>query len=242
MSDASSSHAPERPLWFERVFTLDLPAWMLANVIERLRGTPARLEERLRDVSPAVLTRRDGERWSIQENAGHLLDLEELWLGRVDDFAEGRERLRAADLTNRRTHEAAHNARAVEGILAEFRAARARLVARLEALSAAEQERTALHPRLTFAADILGRTLRDLGRLVPTRRQFPFVTQSGEFGTATFEEFTRRPGDLNLLVGVAGIRYNPRGNLLISAQMLVPVTEAGLRDKITPVIGIDYSF
>jgi hypothetical protein len=24
--------------------------------------------------------------------------------------------------------------------------------------------------------------------------------------------------------------------------MLVPVTEAGLRDKITPVIGIDYSF
>ncbi|HET9266438.1 MAG TPA: transporter [Vicinamibacterales bacterium] len=101
---------------------------------------------------------------------------------------------------------------------------------------------TALHPRLTFAADILGRTLRDLGRLVPTRRQFPFVTQSGEFGTATFEEFTRRPGDLNLLVGVAGIRYNPRGNLLISAQMLVPVTEAGLRDKITPVIGIDYSF
>jgi uncharacterized damage-inducible protein DinB len=147
MSDASPS-APERPLWFERVFTLDLPAWMLANVMERLRGTPARLEERLRDVSPAVLTRRDGERWSIQENAGHLLDLEELWLGRVADFADGRERLRAADLTNRRTHEAAHNARSLDALLAEFRAARARFVARLEALSAAEQERTALHPRL----------------------------------------------------------------------------------------------
>jgi hypothetical protein len=101
---------------------------------------------------------------------------------------------------------------------------------------------TALHPRLTLAVDLLGRTLRDLGRLTPTRRQFPFVTQAGEFGTATFEEFARRPGDLNLLVGVAGIRYNPRGNLLISAQMLVPVTEAGLRDRITPVVGIDYSF
>lgn len=98
------------------------------------------------------------------------------------------------------------------------------------------------HPRLTFSLDVLGRTLRDLGRLVPTRRQFPFVTQTGAFGTATFEEFTRRAGDLNLIVGATGVRWNPRGNLLISAQVLVPFTEAGLRDRITPVIGMDYSF
>jgi hypothetical protein len=100
----------------------------------------------------------------------------------------------------------------------------------------------AVHPRLTFSADLLGRVLRDIGRLVPTARQFPFVTQNGSFGTGTFEEFTRRPGDMNLLVGVAGIRYNPRGNLLISAQLLAPITEAGLRDRFTPVIGLDYSF
>lgn len=100
----------------------------------------------------------------------------------------------------------------------------------------------AVHPRLTFSADLLGRVLRDIGRLVPTARQFPFVTQSGSFGTGTFEEFTQRPGDMNLLVGVAGIRYNPRGNLLFSAQLLMPITEAGLRDRFTPVIGLDYSF
>lgn len=100
----------------------------------------------------------------------------------------------------------------------------------------------AVHPRLTFSADLLGRVLRDIGRLVPTARQFPFVTQSGSFGTGTFEEFTRRPGDMNLLVGVAGIRYNPRGNVLVSAQLVVPVTEAGLLDRFTPVVGLDYSF
>ena len=100
----------------------------------------------------------------------------------------------------------------------------------------------ALHDRVTFSADLLGRNLRDLGRLVPTRRQFPFVTQDGEFGTATFEEFTRRSGDLNLLVGAAGVRLNLRGNLLISAQVLVPITESGLRDRFTPVLGLDYSF
>lgn len=101
---------------------------------------------------------------------------------------------------------------------------------------------TALRDRMTLSVDILGRTLRDLGRLVPTRRQFPFVTAEGEFGSGIFEEFARRPGDLNLLVGAAGVRFNLRGNLLLSAQALVPITEAGLRDTITPVIGIDYSF
>jgi hypothetical protein len=68
------------------------------------------------------------------------------------------------------------------------------------------------------------------------------VTQAGAFGTATFEEFSRRPGDLNLLVGVLGARFNPRGNFLISAEVLLPITDAGLRDRVTPVIGIDYSF
>jgi hypothetical protein len=47
---------------------------------------------------------------------------------------------------------------------------------------------------------------------------------------------------LNLVVGAAGVRFNPRGNLLISAQMLVPITKGGLRDRIPPVIGADYSF
>ena len=101
---------------------------------------------------------------------------------------------------------------------------------------------TALHQRLTFSADVLGRTLRDIGRLSPTRRQFPFVTQGGVFGTATFEEFTLGGGDLNLLVGAVGFRFNPRGNFLISGHVLLPITEAGLRDRITPVLGIDYSF
>lgn len=101
---------------------------------------------------------------------------------------------------------------------------------------------TAMTDRLTFSADVLGRTLRDLGRLVPISRQFPFTRQDGTFGLGSFEEFARRPGDLNLLVGAAGLRYNFRGNLLFSAQMLVPVTSAGLRDAITPVIGLDYSF
>ena len=100
----------------------------------------------------------------------------------------------------------------------------------------------AVSARTTISVDVTGRTLRKLGRLVPVARQFPFVTQAGVFGTAAFEEFARRPGDLSLVVGAAGVRFNPRGNFLISAQVLLPMTKAGLRDKVTPVIGVDYSF
>lgn len=100
----------------------------------------------------------------------------------------------------------------------------------------------ALADRVTFSADVLGRTLRDVGRLVPVGRQFPFTTQAGAFGISSFEEFTRRPGDLTTVVGAAGFRINPRGSLLISAQVLVPMTTGGLLDRFTPVIGLDYSF
>lgn len=95
-----------------------------------------------------VITRRPGEAWSIAEHAGHLADLEPLWLGRVDDLLAGEERLRPADLQNRATWEANHNARPLAEILAEFRRRRASLIERLEGLSETELRASALHPRL----------------------------------------------------------------------------------------------
>lgn len=134
--------------WFERTFTFDLPESMYPNVVERLRGTPARADLITSGVSNETLTRRDGERWSIQENLGHLLDLEPLWMGRIDDILHGNNRLRDADLTNRKTHEAGHNAADLNDILVSFREARSDLVRRLEALDKSSIERTATHPRL----------------------------------------------------------------------------------------------
>jgi uncharacterized damage-inducible protein DinB len=134
--------------WFERKFTFDLPAWMYPNIVERLRGTPARLEEMVASLDVDMLTRRHGDDWSIQENAGHLWDLEALWLGRLDDFLSGQAVLREADLSNRKTHEANHNARTIAAVLAGFRQARMMLVARLDDLGESAVQGSALHPRL----------------------------------------------------------------------------------------------
>jgi uncharacterized damage-inducible protein DinB len=135
--------------WFERQFTFDLPASVLPSVVERLRGTPARLEDRLLTLEPAVLIARPGDgTWSIQENAGHLLDLEPLWKGRIQDFLDRKQTLREADLSNRGTHEAGHNDRPLRAILLEFRRDRDSMVGLLESLNEEGADRTALHPRL----------------------------------------------------------------------------------------------
>src|SRR5215471_14884923 len=134
--------------WFKRHFSFELPFEMYPNVVERVRGTPARLEDLTRLLPPEILTRREGDKWSIQEQAGHLLDLEPLGMNRLDDFEAGRETLIAADLQNRKTHDANHNAKSIGNILAEFRRERMEFVSRLEAYDEIVGQRTAVHPRL----------------------------------------------------------------------------------------------
>jgi uncharacterized damage-inducible protein DinB len=139
-----------RPVpWFGRKFEFSFPGELRPNLLARLRGTPARLEDVLRGRSHDILIRKAEGKWSAQEHAGHLLDLEVLWLARVGDYLTASDQLSVADLTNRKTDEANHNARPLEQILGEFRTARERLLVRLDELDELLFDRpTILHPRL----------------------------------------------------------------------------------------------
>jgi uncharacterized damage-inducible protein DinB len=135
--------------WFERKFDFSFPAGLLPNVCARLRGTPARLEETFRGCAQTILTWKPDGKWSAQEHAGHLLDLEPLWLARVEDYVKGSGQLAAADLTNRKTDEANHNVRPPEQILSAFRAARQKLLVRVDEFGASLFARRVIpHPRL----------------------------------------------------------------------------------------------
>jgi hypothetical protein len=136
------------PIWFERKFEFTFPVELHPNLCARLRGTPARLEEVVRSAAHDLLVRKPGEKWSAQEHAGHLLDLEPLWLARVDDFFTEASMLTVADLSNQKTDNAQHNQRPIGEILAEFRSARSRLVSRVEKIDPAIFARAILHPRL----------------------------------------------------------------------------------------------
>jgi len=134
--------------WFERKFEFSFPVEQSPNLCVRLRGTPARLEEMLRGVPRDVLVNRPGNKWSVQEHCGHLQDLEPLWSARLEDYLRGGDELTAADLSNKKTHEAGHNRRPLAEILSDFRAARLNLMDRLVTLPADAFTRTKLHPRL----------------------------------------------------------------------------------------------
>jgi uncharacterized damage-inducible protein DinB len=136
------------PSWFERKFEFSFPVELYPNLCVRLRGTPAQLEEMVRAYPHERLVQKPDGKWSAQEHAGHLLDLEPLWMARVDDYLANAAGLTVADLSNRKTHEAKHNQRRLEEILTEFRNARCQLVDRVGGLEVALFAREIPHPRL----------------------------------------------------------------------------------------------
>jgi hypothetical protein len=100
-----------------------------------------------------------------------------------------------------------------------------------------------LTPRLTIVGDVIGRTLHRSFRL--SGLAVPHTFQQGETAPierATLDGVSLTPGSLTTGLGAAGFKYNPAGNLLISAHVLFSLNDAGLRSKITPVIGFDYTF
>ena len=107
--------------WFDRKFEFNYTQNIFPSIVERLAGTPARLEEKIQSIPPGILNIKPDGSWSIKENIGHLTDLEPLWQGRLEDFLAGRSTLRPADLQNTKTHEAGHNSTPIEILLKDFR-------------------------------------------------------------------------------------------------------------------------
>lgn len=138
----------EISIWTEREFPPVPDNGLLPGILERLAGTPARLNEKLEGVGKSAMEWSPNSKWSIKEEVGHLGDLEPLWIGRLDDFAQGLAFLRAADMSNRRTYEAGHNRSSFEELLMRFRELRAAFVARIRIMDDAQLEKSSLHPRL----------------------------------------------------------------------------------------------
>jgi hypothetical protein len=136
------------PRWFDRKFEFSFPPEQYFILCVRLRGTPARLEELVGASTRATLVWKPPEKWSAQEHAGHLWDVEPVMSQRVTDFLLGATKLTAADLSNRRTYEANHNANSVKTILSEFRVTRLRLIEQVEGLQPTLFSRSIFHPRL----------------------------------------------------------------------------------------------
>lgn len=134
--------------WTERDFNFDFPKTMYPAILERLSGTAARLEQKIDNAPFMILTQPYKNGWSIQEHAGHLIDLEDLLCARLDDYEAREQTLTAADMSNKKTYDANYNDEGIKTILKTFRIKRAATIKRLMSYDEATVERTSMHPRL----------------------------------------------------------------------------------------------
>lgn len=141
--------------WFDRDFNFKPQQNLLPSLLERLAGTPVRLEEKLAGIAADWLTQRVDATWSIKENTGHLTDLEPLWQGRIEDILTGKTELRPTDLQNGNTFRANHNATIISELLAAFRQVRFQTVQLLATLHEEDACKSALHPRLKTPMRVL---------------------------------------------------------------------------------------
>ena len=134
--------------WFNRSFNFENTQNIFPSILERLSGTPIRLEEKIQEVSENILTFSMDNTWTIKENIGHLIDCEPLWQGRLEDIINYQIELRPADLQNTKTHLANHNATSLIELLSTFRKIRQQTIIALQSIDEETVIKSALHPRL----------------------------------------------------------------------------------------------
>jgi len=138
----------KRALWTDRKFTFDFPEGWLADILERLKGTEIRIIYMINSISETECEFKPNGEWSIKEHIGHLSDLEDLHEGRIDDFSDRKETLRAADSKNKKQAEGKTKSKSKEELISEFFAKRKTFVDRLEALDDETHKFKSMHPRL----------------------------------------------------------------------------------------------
>jgi len=93
----------------------------------------------------------------------------------------------------------------------------------------------AVHPRVTAAVDLLGRYIIDTPRV--RREEFHALDGRSVFPNITFDS-----GGIHEVSGAVGLKINLAGRLLVNTNLLVRLNNAGLRDKVSPLVGIEYAF
>jgi hypothetical protein len=134
--------------WVDRKFDFGFRKEYLPFLIECIKSTAPRIEELVKGISEENLAKQLNNQWSIKEHIGHLIDLEELHEARIEQFAKGLIELQAADMSNKKTHEASHNLKSISELIVAFRKVRANFIFKVETFEEDKLVYKALHPRL----------------------------------------------------------------------------------------------
>jgi hypothetical protein len=90
--------------------------------------------------------------------------------------------------------------------------------------------------RFTLVGEFLGRWIDALGQIGQVTAPHPISV-----GVDTIRLLSTETGTMTA-VGVAGFKWNVGGRWLVNGNVLLPLTERGLRARVVPSIALDYSF
>jgi len=91
-------------------------------------------------------------------------------------------------------------------------------------------------PRLTLVGEIAGRRLSSAGRLTETAGSHPTLVGVETIRLTSVQRATER------MVGLVGFKWNIASTLLLSANVMRPITSAGLNARWISTFALDYSF
>jgi hypothetical protein len=92
-----------------------------------------------------------------------------------------------------------------------------------------------LHPRMTFAVDLIGRWIIDSPRI--RRQAFRALD-----GVSEFPDIAFRRASLHEISAATGFKLNVVDRLLVHANLLIRLNASGLKDKVSPLLGLEYAF
>jgi hypothetical protein len=130
--------------WFDRQFTFGQPEGMLPFFLERLHGTIARIEHKVKDISEDVLSHKLDGKWSIKQNIGHLAEVDEIALKRLHEIKTGISPMSPAVFEPRHDY----NAGTIANVLDYFTENRLSNISAYKNISNEDIIKSSLHPRL----------------------------------------------------------------------------------------------
>jgi hypothetical protein len=88
--------------------------------------------------------------------------------------------------------------------------------------------------RISVTGDFLGQSLRDAKKIA--------AATFTDFGGTQHASLTTSTATVNQASIAVGAKINPLGRLLVTANVLFRVNDAGLHSKPVPLIGLSYTF
>lgn len=134
--------------WINKTFTFNKTIDDFNTLTLSLHQNAIFIKQVTENMDKKLLDKVLDGKWSIKENIGHLIDLEELHEKRLDEFVADKKLLTPADMSNLKTKKAKHNNKSITELTDKFIESRKQFLHKVKEAPQETLTRKAFHGRL----------------------------------------------------------------------------------------------